>query len=94
MIGCTFNVVGLVAANITAPPAKASRLIGKSSEYIETYTEAYIRKAKSIQSKYAQGGCLVSSIPIGVGCLLILLGLNSNPDVDMPEQDYSGCAGP
>ena len=43
------------------------RLAGKSPEYVESYTDAYQAKTRSIRTKWAAGGGL-----IGVGCLSIL----------------------
>ena len=48
-------------------PPPAERLIGKSPEYVELYTNAYTAKARSIRIKSAAGG-------VATGCGLSLIG--------------------
>ena len=70
MAGCVIGVValGVIFPSIFAygqvPTPPADRLIGKSPEYIETYTKAYKKKARSIQAKNAMLGTLIiTAIP-------------------------------
>ena len=50
------------------PPSK--RLVGKSPEYIEYYTETYTAKAKSIRRRSATGGCLFTGCLFGLAAVL------------------------
>lgn len=55
---------GILAARNYQPSPPAARLVGKSPEYVETYTEAYKAKVKNLQ--------LSAAVPGGiVGCLSI-----------------------
>ena len=47
------------------------RLLGKSLEYVESYTDTYKAKTRSIRTKWAAGGGLMA-VGVGVGCLNIL----------------------
>ena len=55
---------GPITVAVTAfqkPPPPAELLTGKSVGYIETYTEAYTAKAKSIRLRYATIGCFTGT---------------------------------
>lgn len=56
--GCLFGILGVGAAYIIEPSPKATRLLGKSPEYVAAYTDAYKNKAKSVQTSNAWIGCL------------------------------------
>ena len=47
------------------------RLVGKSPEYVESYTATYKATTRSIRTKWAAGGGLMA-VGVGVGCLNIL----------------------
>ena len=49
-------------AYIYKPPPPASRLIGKSPEYVEIYQKTYKKEVRSIQTARATWGCIVGSI--------------------------------
>lgn len=49
-------------AYIYKPPPPASRLIGKSPEYVELYQKTYKKEVRSIQTARATWGCIVGSI--------------------------------
>lgn len=72
-LGCVTPLIGVVASYVYTP--NSSRMIGKSSEYILVYTEAYKAKARSLQSKAAINGCFTSA---GVSAALMLLVLLRN----------------
>lgn len=55
--GCLLNGLGIILAYVVVPTPSASALVGKSSDYVAYYTDAYRDKAKSIQTKYAWYGC-------------------------------------
>ena len=61
-VGCIGGWLGVAGAYLIKPSPPASRLIGKSPEYIAFYTDAYQAKAKSIQTGKAWTGCLVSAV--------------------------------
>ncbi len=64
--GCLFHLLGVGAAYIIEPTPGASRLIGKSSQYVAVYMDEYKRVGRGIQTKQAVIGCLVSSLAITV----------------------------
>ena len=66
--------LGSIYSSPSSPPVE--RLIGKSPEYVSVYTDAYISKARSIQTTSAALGCVTgygTLIAIGVtGCIIYL----------------------
>ena len=56
-IGC----FGFLAASAVEPNPPATKLIGKSPEYVAIYTDAYKRKAKRIQQTHACTGWVVGA---------------------------------
>jgi hypothetical protein len=60
LAGCLGTAVGVIIAYVYTPSPPASRLIGKSPEYVAYYTDFYKTKAKSIQTSKAWTGCLVN----------------------------------
>ncbi|TET47142.1 hypothetical protein E3J62_02345 [candidate division TA06 bacterium] len=71
MIGFLSCVGVLIAYAVTPSPPQA-RLIGKSPEYVAAYTDAFASKAKNVQTLWAAGGCLVSTV-LYLGCYFIVL---------------------
>ena len=72
-VGC-FGLIGLVASYVYTPSPPASRFIGKTSGYIQTYTTAYKAKARSIQTSQAVSGCVTGClVTIGVNVVLYLV---------------------
>ena len=67
-------IVGLGAIYSHQPGPPVERLIGKSPEYVSTYTDAYKSKARSLRTKSAAfgavTGCGVLTGVTIVGCLL------------------------
>jgi hypothetical protein len=61
-VGCVGGFMGIGAAYILEPTPSASRLLGKSPEYIAVYTDEYKRVGKGIQTKQAVTGFFVSSM--------------------------------
>ena len=59
-IGCFGSIYGLIYAFIEQPVVPAHRLLGKSPEYVTSYTLAYTEKAKDIQARQATLGCITS----------------------------------
>lgn len=58
--GCLLGPVGLGAAFLMQPDPPASRLLGKSSEYVAAYTDAYRDSAREYRTEYASVGLLAS----------------------------------
>ena len=57
--GCCGNVIGVIIAYANEPAPPATRLLGKSPEYVAFYTDAYRKKAKSLQANSAWTGFAV-----------------------------------
>ena len=55
--GCLFGPIGIGAAYVIVPSPPASRLLGKSNEYVAGYTDMYEDAARSIQVNKAMIGC-------------------------------------
>jgi len=71
-IGCIGGVLGVGIAYIVTPLPPASRLIGKSPEYVAAYTDTYRATGKSIQTSKAWTGCVVGTAVISVGLTLLI----------------------
>ena len=61
--GCVGCAVGLIlpirAIYKYQSPPPPERLIGKSPEYVEFYTDAYIAKSRSLRIKWAAAGAIL-----------------------------------
>ena len=66
--GCVLGSVGLLGAYLYEPVPPASRLMGKSPEYVLFYADAYKARAQNLQLKSAFIGCLGGSVVSG--CVL------------------------
>ena len=66
VIGATIPLVGTSLYKPNVPP---DRFIGKSSEYIDHYTDAYRKKARSIRTGAAASGIILPGCLIGLGLL-------------------------
>ncbi len=60
--------VGLLGAALYEPAPPASRLIGKSPEYVLVYADAYKERARDLHLRSAFIGCLGGSVVSG--CVL------------------------
>ena len=73
IVGCFGNLMGLLYANFNSPTAPASRLLGKSPEYVAFYSDTYAIKAKKIQMDQAVKGCVTNAVAsVACGCLYII----------------------
>ena len=74
IIGCFGSLLGLIYANYDVPAAPASRLLGKSPEYVAFYSDAYVLKAKELQTGYAVRGCITQGLIglLGYGSCLVV----------------------
>ena len=64
--GCFGGVIGVIVAYSVEPSPPATRLLGKSPEYVAFYTQAYAKKAKKLQTNSALGGCCVSTLYVAI----------------------------
>ena len=62
---CFLGSVGLLGAYLYEPVPPASRLMGKSPEYVLFYADAYHAKIRYIQIRASVLGCLGGSIVSG-----------------------------
>ena len=64
--GYFFPPTGIIGAYSYRPAPPPSRLIGKSPEYIATYTSAYQLKRGNIQAQWTSAGCLSGCVILGI----------------------------
>jgi len=72
LAGCCLGATGLIISYVYTPSPPASRLMGKSPEYIAYYTDFYRAKSKSIQTGRAWTGCLVSAVGYVVYVVVVI----------------------
>jgi len=87
--GCLFNVIGVGLAYFVTSTPQTSRLLGKSSEYVGAYTEAYTKTVRVNRVTWAAIGCAVNSVLIALAtyqaanaacyCLEVFEGLGQEP---------------
>jgi hypothetical protein len=58
--GCFLTWIGVLLGYLLAPNPDGARLIGKSSAYVQAYTDAYQTEGKSVQGIHAVYGCVTS----------------------------------
>ena len=63
VVGASISLVGISLYKPNVPP---DRFIGKSPEYIDHYTDAYRKKARSIRTGAAASGIILPSCLIGL----------------------------
>lgn len=66
--GCVLGSVGILGAYMYEPVPPASRLMGKSPEYVLFYTDAYKERVRTLRVRSAVLGCLGGSVVSG--CVL------------------------
>ena len=66
LAGCCLSWIGIIIAYLVKPTPPASSMIGKSSDYVAAYTEAYKSEGGKKNAMYAAGGCVASAI---VSCI-------------------------
>ena len=64
--GCLLGSVGLLGSYLYEPSPPASRLLGKSPEYILFYTEPYKAKVRNLRVRSSTLGCLGGSLVGGL----------------------------
>ena len=71
IVGLTAGIlIPLVRIYNYQPPPPPKRLMGKSPEYVEFYTDAYIAKSRSLQNKLAAAGAATGCGLMVLGCLV------------------------
>ena len=63
---CLLGSAGVIGATAYKPTPSPARLMGKSPQYITTYTKAYQTKAKRLQLRSAAIGCLGGTVINGI----------------------------
>lgn len=77
--GCAGSLLGLLIAQVVTPSPPQAILIGKSPEYIAAYTDVYVKKIKSIRTKYSLYGCGASVVVYGA--LILILAASVEEDL-------------
>ena len=81
LAGCLGGVVGLIIAHAVEPKPSATALLGKSPEYIATYTDTYVEMVKKNQTKTALNGCIAGTLlTIGLYAIILVAATNSEDD--------------
>lgn len=85
--GCGFIglVYGVGAAYLWGRSPDQARFMGKSSDYIYTYTKEYRSKVRSIRTKYALLGCGVSGAILMVGMIIALSTTECDPSCGLTD---------
>ena len=55
---CILGAIGIIVANVHQPTPPTKRFIGKSPQYITTYTKIYKMRTRRLQNRYAVIGCI------------------------------------
>ena len=63
---CLLGSAGVIGANAYKPTPSPERLMGKSSQYVTSYTKAYQTKAKRLQIRASAIGCIGGTIINGI----------------------------
>ena len=80
--GCFGGVIGVIIAYGIEPSPPATRLLGKSPEYVDFYTQAYVEKANKLQTNSALGGCCVTTLYMAIFYGYIMEGASSTDYLD------------
>ena len=80
--GCFGGVIGVIIAYGVEPSPPATRLLGKSPEYVAFYTQAYAEKAKKLQTNSALGGCCVSALYMAIYVVTMFAAHSSTGHLD------------
>jgi len=70
VVGCVGGIIGIAVATLIEAKAPQAVLLGKSPDYVASYTDAYTRKCKSIRTTYGLYGCGASVVVYGLFYLL------------------------
>ena len=71
-VGCLLGLTGWIVSMLVEPSPPASSLVGKSAEYVASFSDCYKSKGKSIQQSKAMTGCLVGTgVTVALYAILI-----------------------
>ncbi len=81
LAGCLGGILGLLIAQAVEPKPSATALLGKSPDYVATYTDVYVETVKKSQTKAAMNGCIAGTlVTAGIYAILIVAAANSEDD--------------
>lgn len=69
-IGVFGNILGVLIASIYEPTPPASRMLGKTPEYVALYTDSYRSKSRSVQVRQSVIGV---ALILALGFVLLVL---------------------
>ena len=72
---CLLPPAGLTGTYFYRPAPPLGRLLGKSPEYVDTYTSTYKSKSGNIQARWASAGCITGGVV--VGAVLVGIGVGA-----------------
>lgn len=72
--GCLLGPLGILIGYILPPSVPGDRLIGKSPEYVQGYTEGYREKGREQNALWAAGGYLIQSSLLSIYVVLLMVG--------------------
>jgi len=71
-VGCLGGLLAIVIGQLIEPKPPQSALLGKSPEYVAAYTDAYVKKVKSVRMNNSLIGCGIGTAAwVGIYVLLI-----------------------
>jgi len=79
-VGCIGSLIGIAIASLIDSRPPQAALLGKSPEYVASYTDAYSRRCKSIRTKYGLYGCGTSIVLYGLFYLVLFVWLASEEE--------------
>jgi hypothetical protein len=78
--GCLFEVLGVAVAYLYTPSPSVTHLLGKSSDYVAAYTDAYGNAAKNVQTRNAWIGCIASTAAyVGIWIVAAIVAAANGP---------------
>ncbi len=80
--GCLFGLIGWGAAYVIEANPPATRMLGKSPEYVALYSDCYRAEAKTIQTKKALNGCLIGACVSVVFQVMVLSAAASETTIE------------
>ncbi len=60
------NIAGMVGANLLTPTVPATKILGKSPEYVDSYTKTYQQEVRRKRTEHATFGCLTGVLCFGL----------------------------
>jgi hypothetical protein len=69
--GCIGSILAIALGQLIEPKPPQSSLLGKSPEYVAAYTDAYVKKVKSVRMSNSLIGCGIGTA-LWVGAYVLL----------------------